>query len=46
MDGVIGDRWGVTDGETLTGTIMGAFMSYVLVPEERATTRLRRTRKF
>jgi len=30
----------VDPGRQLTGTIMGAFMSYVLVPEERATTRL------
>ncbi|MET8152663.1 polyketide cyclase [Actinoplanes sp. NPDC049668] len=27
-------------GKQLTGTIMGAFMSYVLVPQERNTTRL------
>lgn len=30
----------VDPGRQLTGTIMGAFMSYVLVPEERDTTRL------
>ena len=27
-------------GEQLTGTIMGAFMSYVLVPQEHGVTRL------
>ena len=27
-------------GKHLTGTIMGAFMSYVLVPEDHPTTRL------
>ena len=30
----------VETGKQLTGTIMGAFMSYVLVPEERDSTRL------
>jgi hypothetical protein len=30
----------VDRGTQLTGTIMGAFMSYVLVPEDRCTTRL------
>jgi hypothetical protein len=30
----------VNPGQQLTGTIMGAFMSYVLVPEEHTTTRL------
>jgi hypothetical protein len=30
----------VDPGRQLTGTIMGAFMSYVLVPEEHDTTRL------
>jgi hypothetical protein len=30
----------VDPGRQLTATIMGAFMSYVLVPDERATTRL------
>ena len=30
----------VDPGEQLTGTIMGAFMSYVLVPEDHHTTRL------
>ena len=30
----------VDRGQQLTGTIMGAFMSYVLVPEDRRTTRL------
>lgn len=30
----------VDPGEQLTGTIMNAFMSYVLVPQERGTTRL------
>ena len=30
----------VAPGEQLTGTIMGAFMSYVLVPQERDATRL------
>jgi hypothetical protein len=30
----------VDPGKQLTGTIMGAFMSYVLVPQERRTTRL------
>jgi hypothetical protein len=30
----------VDPGRQLTGTIMGAFMSYVLVPQEHATTRL------
>jgi hypothetical protein len=30
----------VDPGEQLTGTIMGAFMSYVLVPQEHETTRL------
>jgi hypothetical protein len=30
----------VEPGEQLTATIMGAFMSYVLVPGERGTTRL------
>jgi hypothetical protein len=30
----------VDPGRQLTGTIMGAFMSYVLVPEETGTTRL------
>jgi hypothetical protein len=30
----------VDPGEQLTGTIMGAFLSYVLVPGERDTTRL------
>lgn len=30
----------VDPGEQLTGTIMGAFMSYVLVPQEHDTTRL------
>jgi hypothetical protein len=30
----------VDRGKQLTGTIMGAFMSYVLVPEDRRTTRL------
>jgi hypothetical protein len=70
---MIGDRWGVSESETLrsypcdafvaaptlqawrgvqgrivsanpgrqlTGTIMGAYMSYVLVPQEHDTTRL------
>ena len=31
----------VDPGQQLTGTIMGAFMSYVLVPREREMTRLR-----
>ncbi|MEU5940006.1 polyketide cyclase [Micromonospora sp. NPDC047548] len=39
-----GRKWGrivsVDPGKQLTGTIMGAFMSYVLVPEEHNTTRL------
>ncbi|MFG3690972.1 polyketide cyclase [Micromonospora sp. NPDC047740] len=39
-----GRKWGrivsVDPGKQLTGTIMGAFMSYVLVPEEQNTTRL------
>lgn len=30
----------VDPGEQLTGTIMGAFMSYVLVPQDHETTRL------
>jgi hypothetical protein len=30
----------VETGKQLTGTIMGAYMSYVLVAEERDTTRL------
>jgi hypothetical protein len=30
----------VDRGEQLTGTIMGVFMSYVLVPEDHGTTRL------
>jgi hypothetical protein len=30
----------VDPGTQLTGTIMGAFMSYVLVPQEHGTTRL------
>ena len=30
----------VDPGRQLTGTIMGAFMSYVLVPQEHGTTRL------
>jgi hypothetical protein len=30
----------VDPGRQLTGTIMGAYMSYVLVPRERETTRL------
>lgn len=30
----------VDPGKQLTGTIMGAFMSYVLVPQEQDTTRL------
>lgn len=30
----------VDPGKQLTGTIMGAFMSYVLVPQEHSTTRL------
>jgi hypothetical protein len=30
----------VDPGEQLTGTIMGAFMSYVLMPQEHHTTRL------
>ena len=30
----------VDRGEQPTGTIMGAFMSYILVPEDRRTTRL------
>jgi hypothetical protein len=30
----------VDPGKQLTGTIMGAFMSYVLVPQEHCTTRL------
>jgi hypothetical protein len=30
----------VDPGEQLTGTIIGAFMSYVLVPEQRHATRL------
>ncbi len=30
----------VDPGKQLTGTIMGAFMSYVLVPQERGRTRL------
>ena len=30
----------VDPGKQLTGTIMGAFMSYVLVPREHETTRL------
>ena len=30
----------VEPGEQLTGTIMGAYMSYVLVPQERDATRL------
>jgi hypothetical protein len=30
----------VDPGKQLTGTIMGAFMSYVLVPQEHGTTRL------
>jgi hypothetical protein len=30
----------VDSGEQLTGTIMGAFMSYVLVPQEPGVTRL------
>jgi hypothetical protein len=30
----------VDAGRQLTGTIMGAFMSYVLVPQEPAATRL------
>jgi hypothetical protein len=30
----------VDPGKQLTGTIMGAFMSYVLVPQEHNTTRL------
>jgi hypothetical protein len=30
----------VAPGEQLTGVIMGAFMSYVLVPQERDTSRL------
>jgi hypothetical protein len=30
----------VDPGKQLTGTIMGAFMSYVLVPQENGTTRL------
>jgi hypothetical protein len=30
----------VDPGEQLTGTIMGAFMSYVLVPQDHAATRL------
>jgi hypothetical protein len=30
----------VDPGKQLTGTIMGAFMSYVLVPQEHDTTRL------
>lgn len=30
----------VTPGKQLTGTIMGAFMSYVLVPQDYDTTRL------
>ncbi|MBO0854158.1 MAG: polyketide cyclase [Nocardia sp.] len=30
----------VTAGRELTGTIMGAYMSYVLVPQDQYTTRL------
>jgi len=30
----------VTPGEQLTGVIMGAFMSYVLAPQDRGTSRL------
>ena len=30
----------VEPGQQLTGTIMGAFMSYVLVPQDQDTTRL------
>lgn len=30
----------VAPGEQLTGAIMGAFMSYVLVPQDRGTSRL------
>jgi hypothetical protein len=30
----------VEPGKQLTGTIMGAFMSYVLVPQDRDATRL------
>jgi hypothetical protein len=30
----------VDPGKQLTGTIMGSFMSYVLVPEQHNTTRL------
>ncbi|GAB3706044.1 hypothetical protein GCM10027598_07920 [Amycolatopsis oliviviridis] len=30
----------VAPGEQLTGAIMGAFMSYVLIPQERDTSRL------
>ena len=36
----VGRILSVDRGKHLTGTIMGAFMSYVLVPEERRTTRL------
>ncbi|MFU8852755.1 hypothetical protein ACNAW0_17470 [Micromonospora sp. SL1-18] len=39
-----GRKWGRIasgdPGKQLTGTIMGAFMSYVLVPQEDHTTRL------
>jgi hypothetical protein len=39
-----GRKWGsilsVDPGKQLTGTIMGAFMSYVLAPQEHSTTRL------
>jgi hypothetical protein len=33
-------RVSVDPGKQLTGTIMGAFMSYVMVPQEHDTTRL------
>ncbi|MBE1488633.1 polyketide cyclase [Plantactinospora soyae] len=39
-----GRKWGrilsVDPGQQMTGTIMAAFMSYVLVPQERTATRL------
>jgi hypothetical protein len=37
---VVGRIVAVEAGKQLTGTIMGAFMSYVLVPQEHESTRL------
>jgi hypothetical protein len=38
--GLLGRIVSVDPGKQLTGTIMGAFMSYVLVPQDPGVTRL------